>query len=174
MTLGFRETIKAGFALFDRYERGPAFRAYVKAHGLELVIATAAIAIIAVTITGAAIVFVGGNRRWAVLLAIIAAPALLIASLGLLLYVFFSWVETRVAPLAPPTHPATIWLHQKLGANLGSRPPEVPWPLVALFLGVPLLMTTWLSWITALLMLLLAAAVPVGYARMGQASPAAV
>lgn len=174
MTLGFGETIKAGFALFDRYERGPAFRAYVKAHGPELMAATAAIAIIAATITGAAIVFVGGTRRWAVLLAIVAAPALLVASLGLLLYIFFSWVETRVAPLAPPTHPATIWLHQKLGANLGGRPPAVPWPLVALFIGVPLFMTARLSWITALLMVLLAAAVPIGYARMEQASSTGV
>jgi hypothetical protein len=173
MGLRFLETINAGYELFQRYQKGAGFRLYVKKHGMEIVVAGFLLAAIAVACTGATIVFVGGMRPWLVLLALIAAPLILLGNLGLLLYLFFSWLETRAIPLHPPAGPVATWVHAKLGANLGTAP-AVPWPLAGLFVGLPFLLLLWVSWPTALVLAVLAAALPVAYARLDHAAASSV
>jgi hypothetical protein len=161
-------TIEAGMALFQRYQRGAAFRNYVKKHGVELLVAALVLAAVAAACTGATVVLVGGTSSWRVLLALIAAPLVLLANLGLLLYVFFSWVEARAVTTPRPHGRLGAWLHAKLRANLGA-PPPVPWALAALFVGLPFLMLAWLSWPMALGLALLVALLPVLYARVDHA-----
>lgn len=171
MGLEFAATIEAGTALVQRYQRGAAFRNYVKMHGVELVVAVLVLIAIALACTAGTIVFVGGRSSWRVLLVLIAAPLVLLANLGLLLYVFFSWIEGRAVTTPQPHGQLGAWVQAKLGANLGA-PPPVPWLLVALFVGLPFLMVLWLSWPTALVLLLLAVATPLLYARVDQAGAA--
>src|ERR1043165_9019557 len=95
MALQFFETFTAGYELFQRYQKGAAFRGYVKNHGVEIAVAALVLIGIALACTGATIVFVGGRSSWRVLLALIAAPIVLIANFGLLFYLFFSWIEGR-------------------------------------------------------------------------------
>ena len=171
MTLQLVATINAGLGLVERYRRGAAFRGYVKRHGVEIVLAILVAVAIALACTGATIVFVGGTRPWRVFLALIAAPIVLLGNAGLLLYLFFSWIEGRAVTSPQPHGRLGAWIRAKLGANLGA-PPPVPWLLVALFIGLPFLMMLWLSWPTALVLLVLAAALPILYARADQAGAA--
>jgi hypothetical protein len=173
MGLQFLSTIEAGAALVQRYQRGAAFRNYVKAHGVELLVAVLVLIAIALACTGATIVFVGGTSSWRVFLVLVAAPLMLIANLGLLLYVFFSWVEARAVTAPHPRGKVGAWVQAKLGANRGA-PPPVPWVPAALLVGLPFLMVLWLSWPTGLVLLLLAAGLPVLYARADQAGAAKV
>ena len=173
MILGVADTIKAGNALIDRYQRSAKFRAYVKQHGLEIALAILVFILVTVALTGATVVMVGGRRQWLVLLALIAAPLLLVGNLALFLYTFFSWIEWRVTGLPAPQGRALTWLHGKLGVNLG-RPPAAPWPLIGFLAGVPFLMLVWLSWTTAVVVALLVLAVPLVYARMDQGAASRV
>jgi hypothetical protein len=173
MALRFLETFQAGYELFQRYQRGAAFRGYVKKHGVELLVFVLFLVAIALACTAASIVFVGGTRSWRVLLALISAPLVLIGNLGLLLYVFFSWVESRAIATPHPHGRLGEWVYAKLRANLGA-PPPVPWLLAALFIGVPFLMLAWLSWGVALGLALLALLLPVLYARLDHAGAAKV
>ncbi|HWA37312.1 MAG TPA: hypothetical protein VG873_05550 [Burkholderiales bacterium] len=166
--LQFLATIDAGMALFQRYQRGAAFRGYVKRHGVEILFAALVLTAVALACTGATVVLVGGTSSWRVLLALVAAPIVLLANLGLLLYVFFSWVEARAVTTPHPRGRVGAWLHAKLRANLGA-PPPVPWALAALFVGLPFLMLLWLSWVTALALALLVVLLPVLYARLDHA-----
>lgn len=167
MTLQFVDTINAGIGLCQRYQKGAAFRLYVKNHGMEIVVSMLLLAVIACASTAAAIVFVGGMRSWLVLLALVAAPIVLIGNLALLTYLFFSWIEGRAVATPRPQGRVGEWVQAKLGANLGAAPP-VPWLLAALFVGLPFLMLVWLSWPIALVLALLALGLPVIYARLDQ------
>jgi hypothetical protein len=171
MALQFVSTINAGLGLLERYRRGAAFRGYVKKHGVEIALAILVAVAIALACTGATIVFVGGTRPWRVFLALVAAPLVLLGNAGLLLYLFFSWIEGRAVTAPRPHGRAGAWIQAKLGANLGA-PPQVPWALAALFIALPFLMLLWLSWPTALVLAALAAALPILYARADQAGAA--
>jgi hypothetical protein len=172
MALQLVSTFNAGLGLFERYQRGAAFRGYVKKHGVEILVAGLLLVAIALACTGATIVFVGGTRPWRVFLALVAAPLVLLGNAGLLLYLFFSWIEGRAVAAPRPHGRVGAWVQAKLGANLGAPPPQVPWPLLALFTGLPFLMVVWLSWPTALVLALVALGLPVLYARVDQAGAA--
>ena len=149
----FKDTAYAAYALLQRYQKGAAFRGYLKRHGLEVLVATLVLACIALACTGATIVFVGGTSAWRVFLALLLAPVVLAANLGMLLFVFFAWLETRAVP-APRL--------------------ELPWVPLAVFVALPLLMLAWLAWPAALAATVLLAALPFVYLRLEQAAPAKV
>src|SRR5215213_3241423 len=77
MALQFFETFTGGYELFQRYQKGAAFRGYVKRHGVEILVAGLVLVGIAIACAGATIVFAGGRSSWRVLLALIAAPIVL-------------------------------------------------------------------------------------------------
>lgn len=149
----FVETAGAAHALFRRYEKGTAFRIYLKRHSLEVLVAALVLVAISLACTAATIVFVGGMSAWRVFLALLLAPLVLAANLGMLLYVLFAWLETRAIP-APL--------------------PEPPWVPLAALVGVPFLMLAWLSWPAALAAAALAAALPFVYLRLEQPAAAKV
>lgn len=171
MALGFITIVNDGFELVQRYQRGAAFRGYVKKHGVEILVAVLVLLAIALACTAATIVFVGGTRSWRVFLALIAAPLVLVGNASLLLYLFFSWVEGRAVTAPQPHGRLGAWVQAKLRVNLGA-PPPMPWAPVAVFVGLPFLMLAWVSWPTALVLLLLATALPLLYARLDQAGAA--
>ena len=81
-----------------------------------------------------------------------------------LLFVFFSWLETRSLAhmLARVKKPRA---KSRLHAVLAELPP-IPWALVAVFVVLTLLLLAQLSLAAALLMLLLAIGAPVAYAYL--------
>jgi hypothetical protein len=171
MALGFITTFNDGFELIQRYQRGAAFRGYVKKHGVEILVAVLVLLVIALACTAATIVFVGGTRSWRVFLALIAAPLVLVGNASLLLYVFFSWVEGRAVTAPHPHGRLGAWVHAKLRVNLGA-PPPMPWAPLGVFVGLPFLMLAWLSWPTALLLVVLTVGAVLLYARVDQAGAA--
>jgi hypothetical protein len=171
VALQFVETINSGIGLFQRYQKGAAFRGYVKRHGVEILVAGLVLAGIAIACAGATIVFAGGRSSWRVLLALIVAPLVLLANFGLLFYVFFGWIEGRAVTTPHPHGKLGQWVHAKLGSNLGA-PPPMPWAMLGIFVGLPFLMLAWVSWPTAIIVALLAVALPIVYARTDHAGAA--
>jgi hypothetical protein len=120
--------------------------------------------------TAGAVVTIGGTHSFLVLLMLIAAPFLLGGTFGVLLFVFFSWLETRaiarmlakVRKTAPHRPDFSL---AALRAGLTALPP-VSWLLVGLLVVVPLLLLAQLSLAAAVLMLLLALAAPAVYAYL--------
>ena len=87
--------------LIGRYKGSAAFRKHVSDR-LAMIIAVASVLLLASAgITVGTVLYLGGKSSALVLFGMISAPFLLLGSLLVQLYVFFSWLEERaVAPLA--------------------------------------------------------------------------
>src|SRR5258706_10157606 len=140
----FLETLTEGRNLAGRLQGSDVFRHYVTRR-LRLVLPSVVLFLAtSVACTAASIVFVGGARSsFLVLLALLCAPLVLLGSLFVELYVFFSWLEGRALARAyprsarPERGPIRTWLVRKLKADLGAIP-RIPWGFAAVFLFVPL------------------------------------
>lgn len=165
------ETLVEGRNLAGRLQGSDVFRHYVTrrmrlvAPAILLFLATS------VACTAASIVYVGGARSsFLVLLAVVCAPVVLVGSLFVELYVFFSWLEGRALARAyhrsaPPRGPIRAWLARKLKADLGAMP-RVPWGFAALFLFAPLVLLALVSAKFAVAVIVLGIALPIAYARL--------
>src|SRR5258706_249167 len=101
----FLETLTEGRNLAGRLQGSDVFRHYVTRR-MQLV-APAVLLFLATSVacTAASIVFVAGARSsFLVLLALLCAPVVLVGSLFVELYVFFSWLEGRALALAYHRH----------------------------------------------------------------------
>src|SRR3954469_13886349 len=108
--------------LMARYKAGDAFRQHVDKR-LPLIIAMLAVCVPATPrLTVGTILFLGGKRPILIVLGLIATPFLLVGSLLVQLFVFFSWLEERaIAGIA---------------GRAAKRPP-IPAVPAAIFLAVP-------------------------------------
>lgn len=150
--------------LVRRYEKGDAFRSHVQER-MNLVVPVlvlCAVISLCLSIGILGIMDHGGIRAF---LAVIALPIVLIGSVLLQAYLFFSWLELRALRrmLAHRAAPAgrPRWL-AKLRTRLGSAPP-MPWIPVGVFLLLPLVLLAVASPEIAALVALLAVAIPVAY-----------
>jgi hypothetical protein len=165
------ETLIEGRNLAGRLQGSDVFRHYVTRR-MQLV-APAVLLFLATSVacTAASIVFVAGARSsFLVLLALLCAPIVLIGSLFVELYVFFSWLEGRA--LARAYHrpamargPIRAWLARKLKADLGAIP-RIPWGFAAVFLFVPLGLLATVSAKFAVAVIVLEILLPIAYARL--------
>lgn len=147
--------------LLRRYQNGDAFRRYVDDRA-PLVVAVAVVFLMfSLATTAGAVVSIGGTHSLLVLLMLVLAPFLLAGTFFVLIFVFFSWLETRSLSLmlAKVKKPAQEAGMRAIVAAL----PRIPWVLAALFVVLPLVLLALLSPAAAILMLFLAAAAPVGY-----------
>src|SRR5689334_2588316 len=81
--------------LLRRYQKGDAFRRYVDDRA-PLVVAVAVVFLMfSLATTAGAVVSVGGTHSLLVLLMLVLAPFLLAGTFLVLMFVFFSWLETR-------------------------------------------------------------------------------
>jgi len=152
--------------LAERYQKGDAFRLYV-AERLRLVIpAVVAFLLVSIACTAGTVVFLVGTRSWLMLPSLVFAPLILIGSLFVQIYVFFSWLELRALARAlghaakPAAGTVPAWLSKIPALNSSSIPP-VPWILAAIFLFAPLVILARLAWPAALALVVLAAVAPV-------------
>ena len=147
--------------LLKRYRDGTAFRYYVEERMPLVLVAMIVFFVYSLATTAATIVFIGGTHGFLTLLAMVAAPFLLIGSLVVLLFVFFSWLETRAMGKAL-RRPAVDLRRIRSLAALRSTAEHlpVPWAFAAVFLLLPFVVTLLLSAKTAVALVIGAAIVP--------------
>jgi O-antigen/teichoic acid export membrane protein len=94
--------------LLARYQEGDAFKRHVSQR-FALVLAVVSVLVLASAgITVGTVLFIGGKNTLLILLMFVAAPFILIGSLLVGLFMFFSWLEERaIADVAgrPPKRP---------------------------------------------------------------------
>ncbi len=151
--------------LAERYQKGDAFKLYVAERMYLVIPAVVAFLLVSIVCTAATVVFLAGSRSWLMLPSLILAPLILIGSLFVQIYVFFSWLELRalaraLGHAAKPAAGTPAWLSKIPVMNSGNIPP-VPWVLAAIFLLAPLVILAKLSWLAALALVVVAAVAPV-------------
>lgn len=164
------ETLKEAQNLARRYQEGKALRLYVHERMRLVIPVGLLIVVISVTCAVATLVFLADIHPLLALPALLLLPLVLIGSLFVQFYVFFSWLENRALARAlarrsqPAQGPVAQWLEKKAGVDLGT-PPPVPWILATLILFVPLVMLASFALGFALGLVVLAILAPIVYAR---------
>jgi hypothetical protein len=138
-------TVQEAVNLYNRYQAGAGFRAYVRAR-INMVLPAAALILLgAIACTAGAVVCLAGARAFLMLFVLLLAPFMLVGSLLVQAFLFFGWLENR-AIAERLKHglgregPVRRWLRRSLHADIGTFPP-VPWVFAAVFLVLPLLLT---------------------------------
>jgi hypothetical protein len=155
--------------LVRRFQEAPGFRSYVLDRIRLLVPVGLLMVVTSIACTAATVLYLGGTRPIFVLLALLLVPFVLLGSLFVQAYVFFSWLEGRALARAlhrPPAArgPVARWLRNKLGVEMGSVPP-VPWILAAIVLLLPLAMLVMVAPKMGLTLILLHLLAPILFAR---------
>ena len=163
--------------LWQRYQKGDAFRRYVDDRAPLIIPVGALFLVFSVATTAGAVVIIGGTHSFLVLLMLVLAPFLIGGSFGVLVFVFFSWLESRAIARTlarvrktAPRRPELSW-RGLLAAGAALRTtfaatPAIVWLLFALLVVAPLLLLAKLSGAAATLMLLLLLAAPAAYAYL--------
>ena len=142
--------------LLQRYRHGDAFRRYVHRHAPLVVAALVVFLIVSVATTAAMVVFFGGTSELLVLACLVLAPFVLVGSLAVQAFVFFSWLEQRAIDRVAGRPPWTIQEHL----------PHVPWTLAAVFLVVPFFILAAVSIKVAATLLVVFILTPVAYSLL--------
>ncbi|HWQ38015.1 MAG TPA: hypothetical protein VNM24_05280 [Burkholderiales bacterium] len=138
-------TLNEAANLAGRFREGKAFRLYVLDRKRLVFPAGLLILLISALCAAAPVVFFGDLHRHLALPAVLLAPFVLVGSLFVQAYVFFSWLENRALARAlgrrarPPQSAFASWFWNTTGVDLGTAP-RIPWILVALFILSPLAM----------------------------------
>jgi hypothetical protein len=142
--------------LLQRYRHGDVFRHYVHRH-MPLVVAALVIFLTVSTATTAAmVVFFGGTSELLVLACLIVAPFVLLGSMFVQMFIFFSWLERRAIDLVSGRKPCTLAEHL----------PEIPWTLAAVFLVLPFFVLALVSIKIAATVLVVAILTPFAYSLL--------
>jgi len=139
------ETLQEAANLYNRYQAGAGFKAYMRDRMNLVYVVVALFVIAAVVCTAGTVVALAGARAFLMLFALILAPFILIGSLFVQCYLFFGWLENRALAEGlkhqlAPEGPVKRWLRKNLKAQMGKFP-AVPWILAAVFLLLPLAAT---------------------------------
>lgn len=153
--------------LWQRFQRGGAFRIYLRDR-LQFVIPALAIFLAySVATTAGTVISLGGTRSILVLFGLLAAPFVLIGTLYVQVIVFFLWLENRTIARAtrhiPPTPKAELAATAAGLLSVARGFPLAVQAIGAAILIVPLAFLWSLSPSLALLMLVLMGATPFAY-----------
>ena len=155
--------------LWQRFQRGGAFRIYLRDRVYLVVPALVAFLVYSVATAAGTVITLGGTRSILVLVGLLGAPFVLIGSYYVQAIVFLFWLENRaIARATHHTPPPTPKL-QVIDAFQGLWAVVKAFPIVVQVVGgalllVPLAFLWALSPGVALLMLALVLAAPAGYA----------
>lgn len=156
--------------LWQRFQRGGAFRTYLERRLKLVVPALAVFLAYSVATTAGTVITLGGTRSILVFVGLVSAPLILVGSLYVLLFVFFLWLENRA--IAHATHRVPKTAKQDVLStpySLGAVVKAVPIVFQAIgaaFLVIPLLFLGNLSPGVAFLLLLAVLATPLAYAAL--------
>jgi hypothetical protein len=151
--------VNDALGLAARCRESEGFRTYLQERQSAILAAGAAMLLVALGCAAGVAMFLAGLRTWLTLPGLLLGSIVAVGSGMLQLYVFFSWLEGRA--LAAALHKP---LYSQYGIAIGPMPP-VPWPFAAALVIVPLLMLVIAAPVAGILVVLLAAATPVLYAR---------
>jgi hypothetical protein len=163
------ETLGEARNLVRRFQEGEAFKLYVLRRMWLVIPAGLVILLVSLACAASTVLFLAGGGSWLALPAFVLAPFILIGSLFVQLYMFFSWLESRALAQAfrrrarPAPGAFARWLAKRTGADMGTLPP-VPWILAAVVLLAPLAMLALVAPKIALLLIPLALLTPILYA----------
>jgi hypothetical protein len=153
--------------LLRRYREGAAFRRYVDDRTPLVLPAVLVFFAFSIVTTATTIVFFGTKNVLLMFVAMLMAPFILGASLAVLLFVFFSWLEARatarLAGRAAPVHGKAALSLPGLRSALEQFPP-VPWLFAGIFVGVPLIIAGLVSTNIAVVLFAAVLATPILYA----------
>ena len=153
----FEKTFKDAFAMLRRFREAEGFRDYLRRR-IPLVAPAGALAVLtSLSCAAAVIIFLAERHPLLALPGMVLAPFVLAGSLFVLAYVFLSWLEGRAIAQA-------LGKRKKAKLDFG-KPPRVPWALAGLFLALPLLVLAAVSGTTALVLILLAVAIVLLFAK---------
>ena len=167
------DPLKDAMNLANRFQKGELFQKYVVERMWLVVPAALLMLATSLALAFAIVMFVGGTRPLMVLLSLLLAPLVLVASLFVQGYVFLSWLEGRalaksLGRRAKKGHGRVAALVQKhFDADLGSAPP-VPWLLAGIVVLLPLFFLLMAAPVLAIAVIVLHAVAPVAFARMDQ------
>lgn len=155
--LPLEKTLRDAWKLAQRFHEAEGFRTYLRRRLALVVPAAALFVLVSIACAAATVIFLADRHSLLALPALIVAPFVLVGSLFVQAYVFFSWLEGRA-------------LAQALGRRRSTKldfgqPPRVPWALAALFLFLPLALLAAVSEVTAVVLILLAVLTTVLFAR---------
>ena len=163
--------------LWQRYQKGDAFRRYVDERAPLIVPVGVLFLVFSLATTAGAVVIIGGTHSFLVLLMLVLSPFLIGGTFCVLLFLFFSWLESRAIARtlarvrkAAPRRPELSW-RGVLAAAAALRTtfaatPALVWLLFAVLVVAPLLLLAKLSGAAATLLLVLLVAAPVAYAYL--------
>jgi hypothetical protein len=163
------DTINEARGLLQRFQQGEGFQRYVHSRMASIAPVALLMLVTSVAFAAATVVFFAGTRFWLGLPALILSPFILLGSLAVQLYVFFSWLEGRGLALALGHRTAkhgrvAAWIAKNLRADMGARP-ALPWLFAAIFLLAPLVVLMAVSAKAAIALILLHLLSPIFYAR---------
>lgn len=143
--------------LAARYQEGPGFRQYVAGHMMFVAPAAVLFLLISIACAASTVIFLADRHPMLALPGLLLAPFVLVGSLFVQVFVFFSWVESRALARA---------LRRKKKAPLDfGEMPKVPWALAGVFVVLPLAMLASVSGIAAITLILLVAVLALAFAR---------
>jgi hypothetical protein len=142
--------------LLQRYRHGDAFRRYVQRHLPFVAVALIVFLTVSTATTAAMVVFFGGTSEFMVLTCLLLVPFVLVGSLGVQTFIFFSWLEQRALDRVAGRPPCTIQEHL----------PQVPWTLAAVFIAAPFFILALVSIKVAVTLLLVFILTPVAYSLL--------
>lgn len=161
-------TLNEAATLAGRFREGKAFRLYLVDRKRLVFPAGLLILLISALCAAAPVVFFADMHRYLALPAVLMAPFVLVGSLFVQAYVFFSWLENRALARAlggrarPPQSGFAAWFWSKTGVDLGAAP-RVPWILAAIFVFSPLAMLASFAPDVAAILVVLAILAPFAY-----------
>lgn len=153
-----RALLQDAINLAYRFRQGETFRPYVLARLWLVVPAVLFFLSLGIACAAATVVAFASLHTWLVLPALLLAPAVLVGSVFLQLYVFFSWLEDRALSRALGRKPTPRRALESL--------PEVPILLAVTVLVVPLALLAAVAPGLAALLVAVAACAPFVYAYL--------
>jgi hypothetical protein len=142
--------------LLQRYRYGDVFRQYVQRRRPLVGAALVVFLTVSIATTAALVVFFGGTHSLLVLACLLLAPFLLVGSLFVQIFIFFSWLEQRALDQVSRRAPRT----------LKEQLPQIPWALAGGFLAVPFLVLALVSIKVAATLLVVVILTPVAFSRL--------
>jgi len=134
--------------LFARFRQAQGFRKYLQRRAAFVVPMVALFVLISVACTAATVIFLADRHALLALPGMLLAPFVLVGSLFVEAFVFFSWLEGRALTQA-------LGRRSTRDFDFGQMPQNVPWVLGVLFLVLPLFIMASVSFTAAFVLILL-------------------
>jgi hypothetical protein len=157
VVLPLEKTWNDARGLAARYQDGPGFRHYVASRMVFVAPAAVLFLLTSIACAAATVIFLADRHPLLALPALLLAPFVLVGSLFVQAFVFFSWVEGRALAHA-------LGRRKKAPLDFGEMP-AVPWAFAGVFLVLPLLMLGAVSGTAVLVLILLVVAIALAFAR---------